>query len=537
MSRQPDPILEGLARGWRVHGGKHAALPSLMSCDVVIVGSGAGAGITAELLARAGLDIVVVEEGPLHSSTDFNQRESEAYPNLYQESAARKTADKAINILQGRCVGGSTTVNWTSSFRTPSATLRHWQQHFGLAELTDETLSPWFLQAERRLNIGPWLAPPNENNDLLRRGAAKLGIPAATIQRNVKACWNLGSCGLGCPTNAKQSMLVTTLPVALDKGARLVVQTRAQSFELTRNRIEALVCVPVNNDGSVASNATTRIVAKHYVVSGGAINSPALLKRSNVPDPHGVLGTRTFLHPVVISAATFEQKVEGWNGAPQTIYSDHFLGTQPIDGAIGYKLEAPPIHPLIFASTLPGYGQAQADMLRQFPNTHSLLALMRDGFHEQSIGGTVTLRSDGTPLLDYPLTAFVMDGARRAFLSMAEIQFAAGARSVLPVHEMAAAYTNWTQARDAINALPIKPLLTRVVSAHVMGGCGMAGTERLGVVRVDGQHWQVPNLSVHDGSLFPTSIGANPQLSVYGLVNKLATGLAKRLGGREVLLA
>ena len=114
MSRQPDPILEGLARGWRVHGGKHAALPSLMSCDVVIVGSGAGAGITAELLARAGLDIVVVEEGPLHSSTDFNQRESEAYPNLYQESAARKTADKAINILQGRCVGGSTTVNWTS---------------------------------------------------------------------------------------------------------------------------------------------------------------------------------------------------------------------------------------------------------------------------------------------------------------------------------------------------------------------------------------------------------------------------------------
>ena len=537
MSRQPDPVPDGLARGWRVHGGPHAALPKQIICDVVIVGTGAGAGITAELLTQAGLDVVMVEEGPLKSSTDFNQRESEAYPSLYQESAARKTADKAINILQGRCVGGSTTVNWTSSFRTPTSTLQYWQQHFGLAELTDDLLSPWFLQAERRLNIGPWLAPPNENNDLLRRGAAKLGIPAAAIQRNVKGCWNLGSCGMGCPTNAKQSMLVTTLPVALDRGARLLVQTHAQQFELTGAKVSALVCVPVLANGSPSSRTTTRIVAKHYVVAGGAINSPALLKRSNVLDPHGVLGTRTFLHPVVISAAIFDHKVEGWNGAPQTIYSDHFLGTQPIDGPIGYKLEAPPMHPVIFASTLPGYGQAQADLLKQFPNTHSLLALMRDGFHEQSPGGTVKLHSDGSPLLDYPLTDYVMDGARRAFLSMAEIQFAAGARQVLPVHEMSAMYTTWPQARDAINALPMKPLLTRVVSAHVMGGCAMASTERQGVVRSDGQHWQLDNLSVHDGSLFPTSIGANPQLSVYGLVNMLASRLAKRLSGRDVRLA
>ena len=84
---------------------------------------------------------------------------------------------------------------------------------------------------------------------------------------------------------------------------------------------------------------------------------------------------------------------------------------------------------------------------------------------------------------------------------------------------------------------PMKPYVTRVVSAHVMGGCGLAGSERLGVVRPDGQHWQLNNVSVHDGSLFPTSIGANPQLSIYGLVNKLATGLVKRLNGRDVTLA
>ncbi len=146
--------------------------------------------------------MVIVEEGPLRSSSDFRQRESEAYPALYQEAAARKTADQAVTILQGRCVGGSTTVNWTSSFRTPPATLAVWRERHGLAELTEAAMAPWFAEAEKRLSIGPWLAAPNENNDLLRRGAERLGIPAAAIQRNVQGCWNLGSCGLGCPTEA-----------------------------------------------------------------------------------------------------------------------------------------------------------------------------------------------------------------------------------------------------------------------------------------------------------------------------------------------
>ena len=533
---------DGLVRGWKVYGGRHVGARPLpretLRCDVAIIGTGAGAGVTAELLTQAGLDVVLIEEGPLKSSSDFRQIESEAYQTLYQESAARKTADKAINILQGRCVGGSTTVNWTSSFRTPDATLTYWREHFGLgAEFDPLAMSPWFAQAEQRLNIGPWLAPPNENNDLLRRGAAQLGIPAAAIKRNVKGCWNLGSCGLGCPTNAKQSMLVTTLPAALDKGARLLVETRAHKLVKRGARIEALECVAVSPIGEPLPGESLRVEAKHFVVAGGAINSPALLLRSDLPDPHDTLGRRTFLHPVVISAAVFDQKVEGWAGAPQTIYSDHFLETDAIDGPIGYKLEAPPIHPIIFASAVSGFGPEMARQFKAFPNTHALLALLRDGFHPQAPGGRVTLRGDGSPVLDYPLTDFVMDGARRALLSMAEIQFAAGAREVVPAHERGATYKSWADAKRAIGALPMRPHLTRVVSAHVMGGCGIAGDEKRGVVRPDGRHWQVENLSVHDGSLFPTSIGANPQLSVYGLVNRLATGLAQQLSGREVRLA
>jgi choline dehydrogenase-like flavoprotein len=536
--RIPDPITDGLARGWRVFGGARAAAPATIECDVAIVGSGAGAGITAELLSGAGLKIVIVEEGPLKSSSDFRQLESEAYPSLYQESAARKTADKAINILQGRCVGGSTTVNWTSSFRTPPSTFAYWRERFGLSELSDDAMSAWFYQAEQRLNIGPWLTLPNENNDLLRRGALKLGIAAAGIQRNVKGCWNLGSCGLGCPTNAKQSMLVTTIPAALDRGATLLVETRADRFELQAGRVAALHCSGVQSNGAVAADArATRVVARHYVLAAGAINSPALLMRSAAPDPQRLLGARTFLHPVVIALATFNQRVAGWQGAPQTIYSDHFLEVDPIDGPIGYKLEAPPLHPLIFTTTMNGYGRDAAARFAAFPNSHALLALMRDGFHDDSPGGRVKLRNDGSPELDYPLTPFVMDGARRALLTMAELQFAAGAKQVSVGHELAPPYTSWAQAREGIRALPMQPLLTKVVSAHVMGGCGMAADDKRGTVRPDGVHWQIDNLSVHDGSLFPTSIGANPQLSVYGLTNKLATQLAKRLSGREVKLA
>jgi len=544
MSQLKDPIRDGLARGWKVMGGPRGPAPEKITCDVAIIGSGAGAGITAELLAKAGLQVVIIEEGPLKSSSDFNQKESEAYPSLYQESAARKTEDKAINILQGRCVGGSTTVNWTSSFRTPASTLKFWQDKFGLAGYSVEALAPYFAQAEQRLSITPWLVPPNENNDLLRRGAAKLGIPASAISRNVKGCWNLGSCGLGCPTNAKQSMLVTTIPAALDLGALLLVETRAESFELANGKVTALVCRSSRDSEQKTAPAQTergssaiKIVAKHYVLAGGAINSPAVLLRSGAPDPHGVLGARTFLHPVVMSSSVFEQKVEAWSGAPQTIYSDHFLDTQAIDGPIGYKLEAPPLHPVIFASTVPGFGQGQHDLLKSFPHNHTLLALLRDGFHDESRGGQVKLRGDGSAVLDYPLTPYVMEGGRQALLSMMEIQFAAGAKQVLPLHEMAQPYTSWAQAREAVNALPMKPLLTRVVSAHVMGGCGLAGTERQGVTRPDGVHWQLENLSIHDGSLFPTSIGANPQLSIYGAVNRLAQGLAKTLSGRDVTLA
>lgn len=529
----PDPIALGIAGGWNAYEAHARAMPKQLVADVVIIGTGAGGGITAEICAKAGLKVLMIEEGPLKSSKDFKMLESEAYPTLYQESAARKTADKAINIMQGRTVGGSTTVNWTSSFRTPEDTLAFWQQEFGLKDMTAISMAPWFEQAERRLNISDWQVPPNENNDILRRGAEIKGISWGAIRRNVSNCWNLGYCGMGCPTNAKQSMLVSTIPVALAHGAELVASLRAHSFKIERGRIRSLRCQVMNPDGILPSGQEVEVIGKHFVLAGGAINSPGVLLRSKAADPHSRLGARTFLHPVVISAATMDQDVRPDAGAPQTIYSDHYLHLDPIDGPVGFKLEAPPLHPVIFASTLPGFAKKHADVMRNFSKTHMQLALLRDGFHSDSVGGRVRLNSDDTPLLDYKLTPAIWDAARRALIAMAELQHAAGAKDTLPIHEHAQRVDNIDAALAQINSLEMKPLAMKVVSAHVMGGCGMASDEKQGVTRPDGRHWQIENLSVHDGSLFPTSIGANPQLSIYGLTNKLSQQLVKELTGQE----
>ena len=107
--------------------------------------------------------------------------------------------------------------------------------------------------------------------------------------------------------------------------------------------------------------------ARAFVAAAGAIGTPALLLRSGAPDPHALVGRRTFLHPSVVSAALMPERVDGFAGAPQTIYSDHFLDTQPIDGPIGFKLEAPPLHPLLTATTLPDDGVRHARVDARLP--------------------------------------------------------------------------------------------------------------------------------------------------------------------------
>lgn len=165
-----DPIVTGLNSGWLHTDASQLQENQQFEADVVIVGTGAGGGVAAEILTQAGLSVIMIEAGPLKSSSDFNMEERVAYPNLYQQAAAMKTADKAIGIFQGRAVGGSTTINWTTSIRTPKEALAFWAQHKSVAGLDPEALAPWFEQMEQRLNIHEWNYEPNRNNGALKQG-------------------------------------------------------------------------------------------------------------------------------------------------------------------------------------------------------------------------------------------------------------------------------------------------------------------------------------------------------------------------------
>lgn len=525
-----DDIRDDLVRAGKIIDASTLERDLALEADVVIAGSGAGGGVAAEILSGAGLSVIIVEEGPLRTARDFRMSEAEAYPDLYQDSAARKTADKAINILQGRCVGGGTTVNWTTSFRTPKTTLAHWANVYGLEGDSAEELAVWFTRAEARFGIAPWRQDPNANNAALERGAAKLGIPTGRIRRNVKGCADLGYCGMGCPLDAKLSTLVLSIPAALQSGATLITRARAWSYAAEADRIVALSCVGMDRQGTRPTERRITLRARVFIAAAGGIGTPALLLRSRLPDPHGVVGKRTFVHPVLVSAALMPEKVEGYYGAPQSVYSDHFLDSLSPEGPrIGYKLETPPLHPVLVATTLPEYGATHSERMRRLPNLQVILALLRDGFHPDSPGGVVTLRDDGSPVLDYPFTPYVWDGARRAFATMAEIQFAAGATTVIPLQGNAEGFSNWPAARSAIEGFALAPRTTRVVSAHVMGGAPFGPDPRRAVVNGAGRHHHLGNLYVADGSLFPTSIGANPQLSIFAVAAKIASGIARQL--------
>ena len=156
------------------------------------------------------------------------------------------------------------------------------------------------------------------------------------------------------------------------------------------------------------------------------------------------------------------ERVDGFAGAPQTIYSDHFLDIGSRRRPDRLQARSPTDHPILAATTLPGDGAAHARWMRELPHMQVVIALLRDGFHPESPGGSVGLRSDGTPVLDYPLNDYLWDGARRAFATMAEIQFAAGAKTVMPVHAGAASFTSWGDALAGIAALSLAPQIATV---------------------------------------------------------------------------
>jgi len=509
----------------KVIDGSAAASDLDLSADTCVVGSGAGGAFVAATLAEAGVDVLLVEEGGYYTTRDFDMREADTIPKLYQEGMQRTTADLAISVLQGRAVGGTTVVNWTTSFRTPEDVVDLWAKRHHVGGFGYADLVPHYEKVEERLSIHKVdEASMNRNNRKLFDGCKALGWQADTLRRNVYSCMQTGYCGTGCPINAKRSMLVTLVPDALDAGARLLFRCRVDRLDAAGGEIQTARATLLDTEGYAVTGKRATIRAKRFVLSGGAINSPAVLLRSGL-DSGGLVGKRTFLHPAIGSVGTYEERIEAFYGAPQSAASHQFARR---GAEVGFFLESVPSYPLLMSTAMPGFGATHAERMESFAKNAIHAAITIDGFHDDVPGGVVRLRPSGAPLLDYPIVPALWEAFRFAQKRLAEAQFASGARSVTPLHDPPLVLTQASDV-DRFDALPWEPCRVPIFTAHQMGGCAMGDDPKSSVVRSeDLRHHTLKNLFVVDGSVFPTSLGVNPQESIYGLARLMATRMAER---------
>lgn len=504
--------------------GSAADADLVLDADVVVVGSGAGGAVAAATLAEAGARVVVVEEGGHYGHRDFDMRETSAYRHLYQDAAQRMTADFGISILQGKAVGGTTVVNWTTCFRTPEDVVDLWASRHAVRGFAHADLVPHWEAIEDRLAIAkvPESAM-NENNRRFFVGCRAAGFEVETTRRNVHGCMQSGYCGMGCPVDAKRSMLVTKIPDAIDAGARVLFRARVDALEVRAGAVVGASATLLDATGRRPTGRRATLRARRWIVSGGAINSPALLLRSGLDD--GVVGRRTFLHPVIGSIAEHDEPVRAFSGAPQSAASHAFSHR---GDEVGFFLEAAPGYPALGAAIAPGFGDEHASRVPFFDRISLALAIAIDGFHDDVPGGIVRVGASGAPLLDYPIPDKVFRAFRFAQKRLAELQLAGGARRVFTLHDPAVVVERRSDVERAIDAAPYRTSSLGVFSAHVMGGCAMGDDPSRAVVRShDLRHHRVENLWVMDGSVFPTSLGVNPQESIYGLVGLMATRLAR----------
>jgi len=492
-----------------------------LDADVCIIGSGAGGAVTASQLVNAGKKVLIVEEGGHHTKAEFKMREDQAYPMLYQEGGGRATKDQGIGILQGRAVGGTTVVNWTTSFRTPDHVLDHWQKVHHVSGFTKAELDPHWDVIEERLNIKQIpLEETNRNNRTLYDGCKALGMAVDTTRRNTRNCFKSGYCGMGCPVDAKQSMLITYLPDAVERGARVVSRCRVDKLVTSGNSVARAECSVIGDDGYNLSGKRITVTAKRFVLAAGGIGSPSILIRSGLGG--GMVGRRTFLHPVLGVFAHYKDPIEPYYGAPQSVAS-HAHADRGDD--VGLFYEAAPMHPMLAAVASAGFGAPQHEMLQKLPYLAAHVALAIDGFHPSEEGGTVTVRASGAPLLDYKAPPRVREALREGIKWLVKINFAAGAYEV-GVGELPMLLMKSDKNVAMLDGYDMgkQPLF----SAHVMGGCKMGDDPKTSVVRSrDLRHHTIENLHVVDGSVFPTSLGVNPQESIYGLARLVSSRLAQ----------
>lgn len=491
----------------------------VLDCDVVVVGSGAGGGVAAAVLAQAGLEVIVVEAGGYRAEDSFDGRELDAVQNLYLNGGAVATHDQSVGLVAGATLGGGTVVNYTTSFRTPDRVREEWAG-FGVSDFRDGGFEAALDGVCERIGVSSEESSPSPRDALMHRGLTELGWHSDFMPRNTRGCKQderCGYCGYGCPYGAKQSGLVTWLQDHREAGGRVLVDTHVEKIVVAGGEARGVRAVHHPTGSSVT------VHARAVVCAAGALHTPALLKRSGFGNDN--IGRHLRLHPATGVWGVFDEEVAGWGGTLQAVYSDQFAD---LDGeGYGLKLETAPIQPLLLFSFAPWRSAAQHFSLMQaLPFTSVVGVLLRD-----KGAGEVRVGRDGAPVARYALSGTDVRHLRTGLEGAAQVLFAAGARRVYTSHaklvEASAGDVDGLM-RDA-DAAGYGAAQIVLGSFHIMGTARMAGHPTLGACDPTGQTYDVRNVVVCDGSTFPTASGVNPQISIMAIAWMNAKALAARL--------
>lgn len=501
--------------------GADIAEPVRESADVCIIGSGCGGGASAKILAEAGKKVIVLEEGGYYTSKDFDSTEQTAYQRLYQQRAGQATDDLGVTVLQGRCVGGSSTVAWTTSLRTPDFVLNAWKRDHGVQGLTSEELEPYFERVERYLNVHTEpFENHNPNNRIILNGAKQLGYRAVSVGRNTKDCVKAGACGLGCPFDAKMTVAITYIPDAEKAGASVFANFRANKIELkgTVKRVSGVVF----DQESQKPKTDFVIEASVVIVSASAINSPVLLLKSNLANSSSEVGKNLTFHLTSAVLGLYDNIIYGAGGIPQSAMCDEFLNKNGDGG--GFWLEAVPIYPTLASLALPEFGSSHREIMRQYAHIGATIVLVK----EIDSSGTVTVNDYGRASISYVPRDRDLQYLKQGLATAVRLHFAAGAKKVMTLHVRRTEFQSVADVEKKLSSADWGMNEIALYSAHPLGTCRMGVDPKRSVVDSHCQTHDVKGLFVIDGSVTPTSLGVNPQITILAIAEKSAEWVAER---------
>jgi len=494
-----------------------------LEADVCVIGSGAGGGVMAGELSERGLKVVVLDAGGYFEEPEFTQLEIPAYQNLYWRGGPTPTADMNVSLQAGFCLGGGSVINWTNSLRTTPWVREQWEREFGLEGLSGSEFGRHVDAVWQRLSVNDRCSELNRPQQRMKAGAEQLGWRFTSANRNVDeqrySFETAGYIGFGDQTGAKQSTLKTYLHDAYERGAVLVARCWAERILVENGRAAGVQAIWADPQGQRSAKVTVR--APQVVVACGALESPALLLRSQIGGP--AAGDYLRLHPCTATFGFYPEDTEAWKGAPHAGLVHQFENAE--DG-YGFLIEGAQYTTAVAGSALPfSDGESHKRVMSRFRHGVSFIALLRDRGH-----GRVTIDHAGMAVPWYSLTDELdVRNSHRGVDAQVRLHEAAGAQQIVGV---AAGAPSWRWGDDLepfiarIQRIPLRAGGWKLFSAHQMGTCRMGTDPSTSVAGPWGELHDVSGVWIGDASAFPTPSGTNPMITIMALAHRNAEAVA-----------